>query len=159
MSKKSTLYDAQITRAENANVEEVRGPFGGPAVCPHCGALFSGGRWTWEDLPEKSAELECPACSRIADGQPAGIVEISGDFFREHHSEIMHIVQNISIRALSRHPLERVIEIMEDDSNAVITTTATSLALRIGDALVNSFEGNLDHRYGKKSVLHVNWKR
>jgi hypothetical protein len=51
-----------------------------PAVCPTCGLVYHVGRWQRLPLPAKAHEHTCPACLRIRDDMPAGIVTLGGAF-------------------------------------------------------------------------------
>ncbi|MCB0292237.1 MAG: ATPase, partial [Calditrichaeota bacterium] len=55
-----------------------------PTVCSECGALFTTGRWTWKDVPAGAHTTTCPACRRISQDYPAGIIELKGPFLRIH---------------------------------------------------------------------------
>lgn len=130
-----------------------------PALCTECGALYAKGRWSWDDIPEEASSAVCPACRRIADKYPAGIVELSGEFFNGHREELMNLVTNVNSREISEHPLERIMEIREEDDKIVILTTGIHLARRIGDALFSAYEGDLDYTYDEESFIRVFWKR
>jgi NMD protein affecting ribosome stability and mRNA decay len=49
-------------------------------VCPQCGAVYHQGSWRWMARAEGVAEDLCPACRRINDNFPAGVVTLRGDF-------------------------------------------------------------------------------
>ena len=69
-----------------------------PTVCPSCSAVFISGRWqgTKKSLQEakKKGNIhneKCPACRKIEDRYPLGIVNLSGDFLETHYNDIMSI--------------------------------------------------------------------
>ncbi len=128
-------------------------------LCSGCGALFSGGRWTWNDIPEQTNSAVCPACRRIADNYPAGIIEMSGDFLGDHRTEIMNLVRNTSSKEVNEHPMERIMKIDQQNGSTVVSTTGMHLARRIGDALFSAYEGELDYNYDAETLLRVFWKR
>lgn len=50
----------------------------------------------------------CPACRKIADGFPSGVVTLRGKFLQTHRDEILAIVRNEERRARETNPLERI---------------------------------------------------
>lgn len=63
-----------------------------PTVCPGCGVAYRRGRWQWADQDRGGAQHLCPACRRIRDHQPAGVVSLGGPFLAEHGAEIINLV-------------------------------------------------------------------
>ncbi len=105
-------------------------------------------------------EVVCPACRRIADRAPAGMVRLSGAFLQGHRDEITHLLHNTEAREKPDHPLERLIEIVEDGDELVATTTGMHLANRIGHALEAAYDGDSDYRYSDSELfLSVDWRR
>ena len=131
----------------------------GTAVCPRCGALSRSGRWRWGAPPE-GGELHrqlCPACERVRDGYPAGIVRLRGAGARR--DEILARVHHVEQAEKADHPLERIMQIGEDGDEIVVTTTGIHLARRIGDALERSFHGKTTVRYPEEqSEVQVDWR-
>ena len=121
-----------------------------PTRCPVCQALFSNGRWTWKKVSEKTEvhQATCPACRRITDNYPAGYIEIRGEFFTEHRSEIENLIHNVEEQEKARHPLQRLISITVQDNHTLVTTTGIHLARRIGEAVTRSCKGELSIHYG-----------
>lgn len=130
-----------------------------PTICKSCGALLVNGRWTWDDIPPEVFERLCAACQRIEDQYPAGIIEVNGPFFRDHQSEIINMIKNIHFNEISEHPLERIMNIEEKNGKTIITTTGMHIARRIGDALYNAYEGELNYNYDDENLIRVQWKR
>lgn len=131
-----------------------------PAVCPDCGAIYRAGRWQWGSPAGDDFSTLCPACCRIRDGYPAGFVTLSGAFARDHRSEIMHLVRHLEEREKHQHPFKRIIEAEALDDRWVITTTDSSLARSIGDALHRAYKGDLDYHFADETdVLRVTWRR
>lgn len=133
-----------------------------PTRCPSCGALFAGGRWTWEE-PEEGARVEkalCPACRREQQGVPAGIVELRGDFLRGHFEEIRNLILNVEERKKERSPLERIMKTRSDDGVLHLETTSIHLARSIGEALESAYEGELGFTYlDGEYRIQVEWER
>lgn len=131
-----------------------------PTVCPQCGAVFHEERWQWAPRPAKAREEVCPACHRIHDEFPAGFVSIGGPFFVEHREDLLHLVWNDEARAKAEHPLERIIQTVEQENGILITTTETHLAWRIGESLQHIYDGKLEFHYNEQeNLLRVAWER
>ncbi|SHE90642.1 hypothetical protein SAMN05443144_10478 [Fodinibius roseus] len=152
--ERSRIYDDQKHNAYRTTKKHPD-----PTICPVCGALYTNGRWTWEDLPEEASRVICPACRRTRDNYPAGIIELRGSFFDIHRTEIMNRVQHIKDLEISEHPLERFIRISEKKEKTTITTTGIHLARRIGDSLVKSYAGDLSYNYDDEHLIRVFWQR
>lgn len=132
-----------------------------PTVCTDCGAVFSNGRWQWLPQPEAANRERCPACRRTNDKYPAGVVQLSGEFFRTHRKEILNLVSNVERQEKQEHPMERIMDIERNGiDSATITTTGIHLARRLGDKLFQAYEGDLDYHYEEgESSINVSWKR
>ena len=131
----------------------------GPAVCRDCGAAFRDGRWQWISSVPATAEPElCPACRRVRDSFPAGIVTLSGSFVTEHKSDILNVTRHQEELENKEHPLNRIMGIREDGDSIEITTTDIHLPRRIGEALHRAYHGDLDYHYeAEKYFLRVRW--
>lgn len=131
-----------------------------PTVCPDCSAVFREGRWQWAAGPVDAPRQACPACRRIADGYPAGVLTLAGAFVSEHRDEIIGLARNVEAREKKEHPLKRIVEVKEEDRTVVITTTDMHLARAIGESLGSSYQGQLDYHYEEgESFLRVSWSR
>ncbi len=120
-------YKSRLKPAENAH-------------CPQCGAVFQGGRWTWNEPPEGAREETCQACHRANDDYPAGTVTISGDFVDAHLGEILDIVRKQEHLAKGEHPLHRIMSISEQPEQIAIKTTDLHLPRRIGKSLSDAYQ-------------------
>ena len=131
-----------------------------PAACPSCHATYVEGRWTWQPAPKDAARLTCPACARIADGQPAGYVRLEGPFFVAHRDEIMPLVSARAQRARDEHPLQRVIGVENVKGGVVVTTTDAHLARGIAVAVHDAYKGDLDIDFAEdENLVRARWKR
>ena len=131
-----------------------------PTLCTECGAVFMKGRWVWADAPAHAGKAVCPACRRIADRFPVGRIEMQGGFFTKHHDEILNLVKNVEHREKANHPLERIMEIREDEGRTVITTTGIHVARGIGTALSSAYNGEMTMRYlDGETGVQVRWTR
>ena len=132
----------------------------GSALCPDCGAVYRRGMWRWEATPEGSAAHACPACRRTREGFPAGVVTLSGEFLREHHGEIFDLVHNVEKVRKSRHPLQRILATREQEGRLEVTTTDIHIARRLGDALLDAFQGEMHVSYSPGDYfVRVSWSR
>ena len=131
-----------------------------PTKCPVCGSVFTAGRWTWEIAPPNAESVLCPACRRIEEDYPAGIVRLTGEFFVVHRKEILHLVRNIEAQEEQEHPLERIMTVRDTDDGVEITTTGTHLARRFGDALKRAYRGALSVQYVENEKrVRIDWSR
>ena len=112
-------------------------------ICPQCGAVYHKGRWQWEARPEHGHEALCPACRRINDKFPAGVVELRGSLGHQRKEEIVHLARYQEETEKSEHALNRIINIEEDADGIVINTTDIHLPRRIGEAVERAFHGSL----------------
>jgi hypothetical protein len=94
-----------------------------PTVCPQCGAVYRRGRWHWATRPEEGIEAHCPACRRINDKFPAGIVHFHGRFEQHRIEEIVNLARHQEQAEKGEHPLNRIISIDEEAQGIVIRTT------------------------------------
>lgn len=131
-----------------------------PTVCPECGAVFRGGRWCWANGPFDAPRSHCPACRRIRDGYPGGIVMIGGAYTEEHREELVGLARNVEARQKAEHPLERIMEVRPEGGGLRVTTTDPHLARAIGNALHAAHQGSLDYQYAEEDkLLRVQWSR
>ncbi|NND69979.1 MAG: ATPase [Rhodothermales bacterium] len=128
--------------------------------CSSCKAIFVNGRWSWASSDEVLHNVVCPACQRIADKYPAGVIEITGPFFSEHRDEIENLFHNLEKKENAEHPLERIMAISDEDDKTIVSTTGIHLARRIGKALASAYEGSLSMRYGDdEQSVQLSWER
>jgi NMD protein affecting ribosome stability and mRNA decay len=132
-----------------------------PSVCPTCKAAYHSGRWTWDPAPVDAERHQCPACRRIADDYPAGIVTLRGSFLAEHGDEIRNLLHNVEAREKQNHPLKRIMAIdAEGEQGLVVKTTDARLARGLGEALHHAYQGELDYDFHQvENVVRVSWSR
>jgi hypothetical protein len=132
----------------------------GGAVCPDCHAFFTDGRWTWSKQATAGAEELCPACRRIRDRIPAGILTLSGAFVGRHKQEMLDIIRRQEILEKQQHPLNRIMEIGEEADKIVVETTDIHLPQRVGKACESAYDGELTMRHDQNSYfVRVDWRR
>lgn len=86
----------------------------------------------------------CPACRRIADNQPAGILTLSGTSLASHKAEILNLIRHKEEVETADYTLNRIMGIEEQDGIVVVTMTDIHLPRRIGEALKRAFRGQLE---------------
>ncbi len=158
--------------ASRKNVDRTGDPYlsrKGPlevGVCPDCHAISRKKRWYMDEpeyvsLARSGAVLRrCPACRKIADGFPSGVVTLSGGFLRVHGDEILTIARNEERRARGTNPLERIMAIREGDGSVEILTTDEKLAQRIGREIRKAYQGTVSYKWSEDAnVVRVNWSR
>lgn len=131
-----------------------------PTVCTECNAVYIEGRWTWYEPSFKANKMLCPACRRIAEKNPAGYLELKGAFFKKHQQEMLNLIRNEEKEEKNERPLERIMDITEEDEQTLITTTGIHVARRIGEAVSRAYQGELSFTYGDgEKTIRVLWDR
>lgn len=139
---------------------KAKGKLPEPTICSRCGAVFHKGRWSWGTKPPKAHETVCPACERIKDKYPAGLVTLKGTFLNQHREEVLGLARNAEKLEKAEHPLSRIMAIKDQGNLIVISTTDTHLPQRIGEALHDAYEGQVTIQYSKGDQhIRVTWER
>ena len=85
---------------------------------------------------------------------------LAGDFVDTHEALVMGIVLDQEEREKVEYPLRRVMDIEKLESGFLVTTTDVNLACDIGEALRQTFNGELDMNYNRRmNQLRVHWQR
>jgi len=162
----STDYARQHPKDEraygqrNEDPYQSRGKYPEPSACTGCGAVFTNGRWQWGIAQPESHKHLCPACQRIHDRMPAGIVTLSGDFLVQHQQEILGLVHNIEAREKSEHPLQRIMNITHNDHSITIQVTDFHITHSIVQALKHAYQGEASETHVEKDgVMRASWSR
>ncbi len=167
-----TLYSP----ASRKNVDRETDPYiprksaSAVGICPKCRAIYRNKRWVIDEkefaaLTRKGAGTgiawrRCPACRKIADGFPAGVVTLSGGYLRDHREDILNLVRNEEKRAMGINPLERIIRLEDKGEGLEIATTDEKLAQRIGREVRKACQGTVEYKWSEDSkLLRVNWAR
>jgi hypothetical protein len=133
-------------------------------VCEGCAAEYRNKRWyagSGATSHSGAARTVCPACLKIRDNFPGGIVTLQGGFALAHKQDIMNLVRNEEHRARGFNPLERVMSIRENGHGSiVISTTNEKLAQRLGRAMKKAFSGKVRYHWSHDNKLvRVDWVR
>ena len=153
-------YRDRIYDAKRHDPYQVAGKYPEPAHCDTCGAVFHRGRWQWGSALPGGTVVTCPACRRIADKLPAGIVTIEGAFVEAHRDELVHLARNEAERERADHPLNRIMEVDAGATRIVVTTTDIHLPQRIGQKLKSAYDGELAVKYAEDEYsVRLHWSR
>jgi len=138
-----------------------------PAVCQSCQAIYRQKRWQLDPTMVKQLTADpavhwvtCPACQKIAESYPEGILTLRGKYLWDHEQEIHNILVNAAQRFTSRNPLERIMRMQRTDDTLVIETTDNKLAEQLGRSLQKAHSGQLQIDWqGAPVVCRVQWER
>lgn len=137
-------------------------------ICSQCKSVYHDQRWYLEEqakdaLKGKRDEIGftiCPACSKMRDKMPGGIVKLTGNFLQYHQEEILNLIHNEGDKAKQLNPLERVMDIEMMSSGIDVLTTNEKLAQRIGKALHKAYSGIVTYAWSQDTKLaRVSWQR
>lgn len=103
----------------------------------------------------------CPACRKMRDRLPGGVLRLKGTFVWHHRDEVLSLIRNESEKALNINPLERIMSMETVDGGEIeITTTNEKLAQRIGKALHRAYSGDIEYKWSEDNKLaRINWHR
>jgi hypothetical protein len=121
--------------------------------CPQCGAVVFRGRWEWAAKPSEVREETCPACRRIADKLPAGLVTLNGPLTAQQRQELVSLARHEEAAEKAEHPLNRIMSIEEDGGLILIKTTDVHLPHRIGDAVRRAFHGQCETQFDENGYF------
>lgn len=162
----SPAHKKNVTRETDPYIPKKSAP--SVSVCPGCRAICRTKRWFFDEkeykaLTRKGAgpvRRRCPACRKIADGFPAGLVTLRGGFLREHRQEILNLVRNEEKRAMGINPLGRILHLKESEEGFEVATTGEKLAQRIGREVHKACSGTVEYKWSEDSkLLRVHWER
>ncbi len=147
------------------------------STCPDCHAQVHKGHWVRSSANETTHttghsseprsphasghEHRCPACTRIAVHDPAGMLQLKGRYVREHEAELRALLSHIAEREGSQHPLERLMAVQrQDDGSLEVSTTGIHLVRMLGHALQRAHRGHLEINYLEdESRVRSTWAR
>jgi NMD protein affecting ribosome stability and mRNA decay len=124
-----------------------------PTACRQCGAVYHRGRWQWGPKPEDAHEALCPACRRIKEHLPAGIITVRGSLATRHRDEIIALARHAEAAEKPEHPMNRIAAIEQTDEGLVITTTDIHLPRRIGEAVKHAYPATLDIQFDPENYF------
>jgi NMD protein affecting ribosome stability and mRNA decay len=170
MARVSHKFAFEEKGQRTARSTDVYLPKGGnkeSALCRKCGAIYRNKRWIIDEEEAKSLKggktattLTCPACQRMADNNPAGIVTFSGDYLMEHWNDILAIVQRVESVSRIKNPLGRIMEINQEEWVLTIATTEDKLAQKLGREVYKALKGELHYQWSHdQHFVRVSWTR
>ncbi len=131
-----------------------------PTVCLRCKAVFHKGRWTWAVPSPDAHETLCPACHRMEDNYPKGLLTLKGAFPLEQREQVLGLAKNMEAQETKEHPLSRIMRLEERPEGLVVSTTDTHLPRRIGEALKHAYHGEMHLHYNAdEDFIRVTWTR
>lgn len=156
--KKSATTDSYLPRGASRKI----------SVCESCRSVYMNKRWYASGAVKESvlsepvaAKIVCPACLKIRDNFPGGIVTLKGDYVLPHKKDLMKLIKNEEERARKLNPLERVMTVKENGyGSLIINTTNERLAQRLGRAIKKAFHGEVAYNWSHDNKLvRVDWER
>jgi NMD protein affecting ribosome stability and mRNA decay len=131
------------------------------AHCKGCGIVYHNKRWQKETTGEEpSCQVICPACQRMEDDNPAGVVTLSGPYLASHSEEILNSIKQQEAKHREKNPLGRIMEIKTEDGQITVTTTEDKLAQKIGREIYKSQRGELHYKWSHdQRMVRVEWMR
>jgi len=140
-----------------------------PTICPTCGLVYHNKTWKRDEklVQKLKAEKEvdykdCPACRKIKDHYPLGVLTIKGSFINDKAKldEVINLINHETEKEQNSNPLARVMNINRFNEYMEIETTTEGLATRLGKALQKAFQGELEFIFSEEDkFLRVIWTR
>ena len=131
------------------------------AFCRGCGIVYHNKRWQHDGVEvEKSCEVLCPACQRMEDHNPAGVVTLSGPYLASHKEEILNTMKQEESKSREKNPIGRIMEISDEEGRITVTTTDDKLAQKLGREVYKSQKGELHYQWSHdQRMVRVEWMR
>lgn len=149
--KKTATSDMYLPRGASRRI----------SVCDDCHAVYQNKRWyaeasLYNTLKKKPDTLTtiCPACLKIRDNYPGGIVTLKGGYVARHREDLLNLIRNEEGRARGFNPLERIMSVRENEfGGLVVLTTNEKLAQRLGRAIKKAFHGQVSYNWSHENKL------
>lgn len=137
------------------------------AVCKKCHLIHRNKRWYLDEkesqrllMDVKTNKGVCPACRRMEDNNPGGVVTLTGNYFKEHEHEILDLLKNEEAESRGKNPLGRIMEISQEGHVLTISTTEDKLAQKLGREVYKAHKGELHYQWSHdQNFVRVNWTR
>jgi hypothetical protein len=117
LSAKSRLVRCDRALSSTSPLHEMKHP-GDPAICSKCQAVWHKGKWSLHPLTPPEIQrraipivILCPACKSDKEGNPTGILYLTGPFLAKNRAEILNLLHSAARIAAIKNPLERIIRI------------------------------------------------
>ena len=156
----------QMAERSTDTYRQKRGP-AETAICEKCGMIYKNKRWLLDEAESNRLRGEsgitkvvCPACQRIADANPAGVVTLSGEYLLKHEDDILNMIKQTEARSRAKNPLGRIMEINQEKDVLTISTTEDKLAQKLGREVYKAHKGELHYSWSHDlHMVRVNWQR
>ena len=131
------------------------------ALCKGCGVVYRNKRWQVELMRgDTNSEVLCPACQRMEDHNPGGVVTLSGPYLASHKVEILNTIKHLEAKSREKNPIGRIMEIKEEAGRITVTTTEDKLAQKLGREVYRSQKGELHYQWSHdQNLVRVEWMR
>lgn len=139
----------------------------GLLICKVCKAVYFKKRWLHglEKIKSENQNLSvvfktCPACALIETKQFEGKISIE-NASEKNQKEIIDFVKAYGKRAWERDPMDRVISIVKNKKEIIITTTENQLALKLSRKLkqmLSKSTKDISFSPGPSDVVYVKIK-
>jgi len=131
------------------------------AMCKGCGIVYHNKRWQTESVATGSGcQVLCPACQRMADHNPGGVVTLSGPYLASHKEEILNAIRQQEAKSREKNPIGRIMEIKDEAGRITVTTTEDKLAQKLGREVYRSQKGELHYQWSHdQHMVRVEWMR
>lgn len=137
------------------------------SYCKKCGLIYRQKRWILDQAELESIKshpsvgtIVCPACQRMRDDVPGGIVTFSGDYLQKHEEDILDLLKNKEAQSRVKNPLGRIMEIRQEGNVLTISTTEDKLAQKLGRDIYKAHKGELLYQWSHgENFVRVEWKR
>lgn len=136
-----------------------------PTVCPVCHLVYHRKHWSkndayYEQVKNRAEKHTCPACRKIEDRFPMGIVYVTGGFLADHKENVMQLIRNQAQLEYGRNPLDRIMSLNPRNNELVVETTSEHLAMSLGRALERAFGGKVRFAFSQdEKNVRVYWQR
>lgn len=156
--KKTASSDSYLPRGSAQRV----------SLCESCHSVYRHKRWyadheMYESVRSdpKTVQTACPACLKIRDNFPGGIITLKGSYVITHKQDLLNLIRNEEERARGFNPLERVMSVRENGfGKLIVSTTNEKLAQRLGRAIKKAFHGEVSYTWSHDNKLvRVEWER
>jgi hypothetical protein len=117
-----------------------------PTECLDCGVVYYDGRWRWGVAPGHVREGRCPACTRIAQKQPAAWIVLAKDF-AEQQANALQLIEEGAEHARALHPLRRLMAQQPGAEGLELSFTDMRLARELAGTLQHVFHAQLSYHY------------
>ena len=165
-SHKISVGEKGQRTARSTDVYRPRNGLKDLSVCPDCRLVYRGKRWHLDEeegdrlLSSRANKQTCPACRRVADRNPAGIVTLSGRYLEQNWDEIQNLIRHVTEKSRVKNPLGRIMDMEQGTSGITITTTEDKIAQKIGREIFKAYKGDLIYSWShEQQLVRVTWNR